>query len=115
MEDKKQIVLNEGKKSSYKSIALVGVIVILLAIGGYIFLKPDSTPTGAAVSSGLEPMDYKGIRADIVDVEAVENGDLVGVSLNDLKKYKVVHFIYQDKPLMAYIDNKGNVITSVAM
>jgi len=109
MQDKKEIILSEGKKSK-KNMFLIGAVVIIRAIAGFIFLKPAAT--GAAV---LEPMDYKGIRADIVDVEAVQQGELVGISLDDLTKYKIVHFIYDDKPLMAYIDNKGSIITTIAM
>jgi len=115
MNDKKEKVLKEGEESSLKKASLIIGILLLIAIGGYIFLKPANTPAGAAVSSGLEPMDYTGIRADIVDVDAVEKGELVGVSLADLKKYKMVYFKYQSIPLMAYIDNKGYVITAVAM
>ena len=112
-ENKKEMVLDEGEKSSKKLILIVGII-ILIAVGGYFFLKSDDA-TGAVVSSGLAPMNYDKIRVDIMDVKTVEQGDLVGISLDDLMLYKLVHFKFNDKPLMAYIDNKGNVITSVAM
>ena len=113
--DKKDLVLNEGEKSSNKKLILIGTVIVLIIVGGYLFLKSDDGVTGAIVSSGLAPMDYDGIRVDVIDVKTVEEGDLVGILLDDLMLYKLVHFKYKDKPLMAYIDNNGNVITSVAM
>jgi len=113
-ENKKEIVLGTGKKKSYRNLVLIG-LAVLIVIGGYLYLKPNNSSTGAAISSGLEPMDYRGIRVDIVDVQAVEQENSVGISLDDLNKYKLVHFTYESKPLMAYIDNKGNVITAIAM
>lgn len=111
--EKKEQILSEGAKSSYQKTLFILIVVALIVIGGYIFLKPSS-PTGA-LSSDLPSIDYKELRADIVDVKSVEKGDLVGISLADLEEYRIVHFRYNSKPLMAYIDNNGNIVTAIAM
>lgn len=117
MEDKKQIVLKEGKKSKKKYIVLA-VVIILTASLGFIFFGRGEKVTASVVNVkelNLEAMDYSGLRVDKVNVEYVEDGEYVGVSLKDLSNYKLVYFKYEGKPLLVYIDNKGNIITSIAM
>lgn len=116
MEDKKQKVLQEGKKSN-KNIIL-GVIVVIVAFGVYFLFRGGDKVTANVVNVkdfNLEPMDYSGLRVDKVDVNYIEDNDLIGVSLEDLNKYKLTYFKYKNKPVLSYIDNKGNIITSIAM
>lgn len=112
MEDKKQAIIEEGKKKSNKTL-IIGALIAIIAIGAFFLLKPTDA-TGASIGE-VEPIDYAGLRADIVDVEIIEEGNSVGVLLDDLTKNKIVYFKYEDKPLMSYIDNQGNIITAVAM
>jgi len=117
MDDKKQKVLQEGKKFN-KNIILIGIVAVLVIFGVYFFFGRGDKITANVVNVedlGLEPMDYSGLRVDKVDVNYIEDGENVGISLEDLDKYKLVYFKYKNKPVITYIDNKGNIITSIAM
>lgn len=112
MEEKRQRVLGEGRGSSKALLALVAVVVIIAAA----WLLSGSGITGNIASAAeIEPMDYSNLRVDKQTVTPVEDGGLIGVSLEDLKEYRMVFFRYAGKPVLIYADQYGNIVASVSV
>lgn len=116
MKEKRDKVLSEGKGRS--KIMWITIAVVLIGGIAYLFTSGTLTQTGllAGVSaSELEPMDYSDLRVDKQVVTPVESGDLVGVKISDLEKYRMLYFRYNNKPMLVYADQYGNIVTSIAM
>ncbi len=114
MSDKKDRVLNEGKGKN-RTVMIAAAIVI---VAGISFMFMSGALTGflpGASAQELEPMDYSGLRVDKQTVTPIESGDMVGVSLADLEKYRMLYFRHNGKPVLVYADQYGNIVTSIAM
>ncbi len=116
MKEKRDKVLSEGKKRNRSLWAVVAVVIV--AGIAYIFASGTLTQTGlfaGASARELSPMDYAGLRVDKQIVTPVESGDMVGVKLSDLEEYRMLYFRYNNKPVLIYADQYGNVVASIAM
>lgn len=111
-EEKRQRVLEEGKGRSKLALAVIAVVVV--AAAGWFFLGSGITGNIAGAVE-IEPMDYSSLRVDKQTVTPVEDGNLIGVSLEDLKEYRMVFFRYADKPVLIYADQYGKIVTSISV
>jgi hypothetical protein len=116
MKEKRDRVLDEGRGKN-KSLWIVAAVVIVAGIA-YMFASGMLGQSGllAGVSAHeIEPMDYADLRVDKQVVTPVESGDMVGVKLSDLEKYRMLYFKYNGKPVLIYADQYGNIVSSIAM
>lgn len=119
------------KKKSKTPLIFGGVVVAMVLFAGASFaLNASGGNAGGSSSPGREkvagPQTYAG-NTDMTDIPAtVENGKLA-FNLDEVKKNKMVGFTYAgnkidlgagqagDMPLVAFIDNNGNLDVSAAM
>lgn len=114
----------ETKKSRANIYIIAGVLVAVLAAGGFIFFNNSSNSNPDAVNVGA--VNYQ--TADFAKVSASEsNGDIV-LDMNDLKNKKTVTFNvpgikftlnngtpFNELPLLAYVSPKGNVVVATSL
>ena len=122
--DKRERVLGTSKKESgFKSLYLVPIAVIAVVVVFFLAGNSGGGPTANVVNvqevaqeSGIElqTRDYAGLRVDKKIVSPIEDGDLIGVSLEDLNTYRLLYFTYSGVPVLVYIDTNGNIIMSIA-
>ncbi len=40
---------------------------------------------------------------------------MIGVKISDMEKYRMLYFRYNNKPILVYADQYGNIVASIAM
>lgn len=116
MKEKRDRVLSEGKGN--KKSMWIAVAIVTIASVAYLVVSGTLTQTGlfsGASAQELEPMDYMNLRVDKQVVTPIESGDMVGVKMADLEKYRMMYFRYNNKPVLIYADQYGNIVASIAM
>lgn len=122
----KKSKFTQAKKSNTGVYVIAGVIIALLAVGGFMV----AGKSGAA-DNGLEnvgAVDYQGKVAEFARVTAVETGSDVVLDLNEIKDKKSVTFDvpginftmpngtqFDYLPLLAYVSPKGNIMLATSL
>lgn len=120
LQEKKEKVLGEKKKTYWIPIIL-GLVVISL-IGVAYWIIQEKTVSASKVSSQPKisgKFDYKGQTIMMADISAKVEGGRILIPINMVKEKKLVRFIYEGNevkiPLLAYITPSGRVITAISM
>lgn len=118
---KKNIVLGNTKKKKYKS--LISVFYIVIIASSLIFYFTNAkTKEEEVISDQPEvttEIQYPNTRLDMQPILAkVVEGKII-LPLDQVIEKKFVRFVYQNTstsvPLLAYINGKGKLITSISM
>ncbi len=117
---KKEKVLGNKPVSKFKWVNIVLAVLFVGAI--FIYFSTTQTKEEKVISDQPEIMEsnsYPPGNFTMKTVNAInKDGDII-ISLSDVKQYKFISFTYQGQngavPLLAYINEEGQVVTAVRM
>lgn len=129
-EDKKQKFMQEyieASRARRKKIILVSLVVAVLAIGGIWYANSGPYKSDEGGNYFVEEIpSYQGQKAQMVKVDAVQQGGKVAVPVSEVVDKKIVRFEYDSgdpehefygqikgkMPIMAYLSTAGRVIVA---
>jgi uncharacterized membrane protein len=100
---------------SWKPVA--GIAALVVVIAGVIFFqsRSEKNPTIAAQPQVTNAVDYGGQIVRMTEIEATVADGKIAIPLDAVKTNKIVRFVYNNLPLVAYIAPSGRVVTGVSM
>jgi len=120
LEEKREKVIGEKKKSPLTLILLFTIAIALTGICYWVISGgKEATPRVASQPKVSGKVDYNGQTVQMTDVHAkVENGNIM-IPVQVLKENKIIRFEYEVKglkiPLYAYLTMAGRVVTGISM
>lgn len=117
---KKDKVLGNGQTAKFK---WVNMVIAALFVGAiFVYFATTKTKEEKVISNQPEVMESNSYPPGNFTMKpinaATQDGNLI-ISLADVKQYKFVSFTYQGQnsavPLLAYINEDGQVVTAVRM
>lgn len=122
--DEKKNKFTQTNKSNTSIYTIVGVVLVIMAIGVFMFSKSPSGTDAKAVNVGTT--EYQ--KAEFAKVAASESGGDVVINLNEIKTKKTTTFevpgisftlnngtAFNSLPLLAYVSPKGNVVVATSL
>lgn len=123
--DDKKSKFTQTKKSNTGLFFISGVlVVVVLAVGGFMLSKKPSGTDAGAVNVG--PVSYQ--KAEFAATSAAEAGQDIVLDINQLKTSKTVTFNvpginfslangspFDYLPLLAYVSPKGNIVVATSL
>ncbi len=121
LENKREIISASGKSNNSK---MIFNAVLLFLFAGSIFYYFATTHTKEeeiilAQPKVISEIEYLDTRFDMATAEVkVEDGNII-LSLDEVLDKKFVRFVYKSSlreiPMLAYISEDGNLVTSISM
>ncbi len=115
-----------GKKRNFSQVVLFLFLASLVLAGVIVYFiqaKKSSTPSQAVQLSDTGGYQIEN-TINMTPIKATVEGESLVISLDEVKKYKLVRFEYDRSkgelepkvlPLLAYVSPSGNLITAVSM
>ncbi|MFZ3171208.1 MAG: Fe-S-containing protein [Carboxydocellales bacterium] len=122
--DEKKNKFTQTNTSNTGIYAIVGVVVVIMAIGVFMFSKSTSGTDTQAVNVGAT--EYQ--TAEFAKIAASESGGDVVINLNEIKTKQTTTFevpgisftlnngtTFNSLPLLAYVSPQGNVVVATSL
>jgi len=121
MEAKRSIV-DSGKSGKSKK-SLFNIALFILFTGSiFYYFATDKTKEQLVIDEQpqiIGNMEYPASRFDMSNVNYTIEGDNLVLSLDEVLDKKFVRYVYKSKnrdiPLLAYVSENGNLVTSISM
>jgi uncharacterized membrane protein len=119
-QDKKEKVLGERKKRSFRMfISLIAIAVALAGVAYWLIGRASSSNPKISSQKVTERVDYTGQTIPMVDIQAKLEKGKISIPLNVVMEKRIVRFEYEGNglkvPLLSYITMSGRVVTAISM
>lgn len=115
--NKREKVLKEKQPKGIPWKPVVSIAAVVAIITGVVFFRsrPEKNVDIVAQPKVVEAIDYSGQTVRMAEIEAAVADGKIAIPLDAVKTRKIVRFVYNNLPLVAYISPSGRVVTGVSM
>ncbi|MBI4530538.1 MAG: DUF2318 domain-containing protein, partial [Candidatus Latescibacteria bacterium] len=99
----------------WKPVVSVAAVVVIIAGVFVVRNRPEKNTAIASQPKVIEGVDYGGQVVKMVEIASTVEDGKIAVPLDVVTTSKLVRFVYNDLPLVAYLTPSGRVITGVSM
>jgi uncharacterized membrane protein len=114
---KRERVLKKQQPKGLPWKPVVGVAAVVVIVTGVVLFRdrPEQNPTLAAQPQVINEVDYGGQVVKMVEIASTVSNGKIAVPLDAVTTGKIVRFVYDNLPLVAYISPSGRVVTAVSV